>query len=391
MPLTITIPTTTTSPASLTSKAYTLYTIHLTAPLRTTTLQKRYSDFASLHTLLTAEAGCAPPAPLPAKSWLGGSLGKFGFGSTAGSAELIEERRQGLESYLQAIEGAADERWRATVAYRSFLELGTGAWGKEGRNGSISAAGVRAGKDGIRIRDASEWLDAFAELKTRLQEARLWLTRREQAGSAAGQHEAGAGAKRGLVRAATLIQALEAGLEQLGGRTVGGDEWNGERLGEGEIRRRRDLVAAARKEREGLEGVLNAMAVKAAAAASGGAGSMASGAATAEMKNGLFRGAGMATGGAAGSRRVLGAPTKETERTRELDNDGVLQLQAQIMAEQDEDLMDLGKVVRRMREMGVQINEEVLLQNQMLGLLDEDVDRVGGKMRIAKKRIEKIR
>ncbi|OCL06799.1 hypothetical protein AOQ84DRAFT_296300, partial [Glonium stellatum] len=90
-------------------------------------------------------------------------------------------------------------------------------------------------------------------------------------------------------------------------------------------------------------------------------------------------------------RRVLGAPAKETERTRELDNEGVLQLQKQVMAEQDEDLVDLAKVARRMREMGVQINEELVLQNQMLGLLDEDVDRVEGKMKVAKKRIDKIK
>ena len=113
------------------------------------------------------------------------------------------------------------------------------------------------------------------------------------------------------------------------------------------------------------------MAVKSAASSTPGP--MGAGAATQGEKEGLFRGA--AVGGAGAGRRVLGAPAKETERTRELDNEGVLQLQKQVMAEQDEDLMDLAKVARRMREMGVQINEEIVLQNQMLGLLDDDVDR----------------
>ena len=36
-------------------------------------------------------------------------------------------------------------------------------------------------------------------------------------------------------------------------------------------------------------------------------------------------------------------------------------------------------------------NEEVVQQNALLGLFEEDVQRVDGKIRIAKKRIEKIR
>jgi hypothetical protein len=163
---------------------------------------------------------------------------------------------------------------------------------------------------------------------------------------------------------------LAEGLQRLSGK--GSDEWGGEKLGDGEVRRRRDMLSAAKKEKDGLEGVLNTMAVKSAVSgASSSAPSTSSAAVTNEQKAALFKG----TNGAAPSgRRVLGAP-KETERTRELDNEGVLQLQKQIMQEQDEDLVDLTKVVRRMKEMGVQINEEIVEQNVMLGLLDEDVER----------------
>jgi regulator of vacuolar morphogenesis len=359
MPLDISIPTTSVSDGP---KPFTKYAIRIAAPLRTTILHKRYSDFSTLHALLTTQVGAAPPAPLPGKSWLGVGLGKLGLGlgSTSGSPEMVEERRKGLEAYLQAIENSDDGRWRVSEAWRKFLELGAAA----GRNGSVSATASGLGKDAIQ--DASDWLDAHAELKSRLQEARLWLTRREQASTANAQHEAGANAKRGLVQAGTLIQALEQALERLSGKG-GGSDWGGEKLGDGEVRRRRDMIGTVRKEKEGLEGVLNAMAVN--SAASSAQGSTASASASSEQKSSLFKGA---TGG---GRRVLGAPAKETERTRELDNDGVLQLQQQIMAEQDEDVQDLSKVVRRMREMGVQINEEIVLQNQMLGLFEEDVDR----------------
>ncbi|KAF2503386.1 Phox-like protein [Lophium mytilinum] len=372
MPLDISIPTTSTSEGP---KPFTKYAIRIAAPLRTTILHKRYSDFAALHSLLTSQVGTAPPAPLPGKSWLGG-LGRLGLGSTNGSPEMIEERRKGLEAYLRAIESSEDGRWRVSDAWRKFMELGAAS---AGRNGSVSTNASGLGKDAIK--DGSDWLDAHAELKNRLQEARLWLTKREQANTANAQHEAGANAKRSLVRAGTLIQALEQALERLSGK--GGSEWGGERLGDGEVRRRRDLIGTARKEKDGLEGVLNAMAVKSVASSTQGSTSSAS--ATSEQKSSLFKGA------AGGGRRVLGAPAKETERTRELDNEGVLQLQKQIMEEQEEDVKDLSQVVRRMREMGVQINEEVVLQNQMLGLFEEDVDRVDGKIRIARQRADKIK
>ncbi|ORY14881.1 Phox homologous domain-containing protein [Clohesyomyces aquaticus] len=382
-PLRITIPTA--HDPSTSGKPYTTYEIRIAHPFPrgTTVLQKRYSDFCTLDSTLRSTVGTAPPTPLPPKSWLGGSLGGLiGLGSTSGSPEHISKRRKGLEAYLQAIETSEDGRWRLSPAYRSFLQLSD----KEDK--AKGFPGSQFGKD--RVADSSDWLDKFALLKSQLQDSRLWLTRREQASLATQQHEASANAKRNLLRAGALISALEEGLERFSGKAPGsGDEWSGEKLGDGEVRRRRDMISSARKERDGLESVLNTMAVKSATTSGASTPSTSSAAVTAEQKAGLFKGA--ATAAPASGRRVLGAPAKETERTRELDNEGVLQLQKQIMAEQDEDLMDLTKVVRRMREMGVQINEEVVLQNQMLGLLEEDAGRVDGKMKIANKRIGKIR
>jgi regulator of vacuolar morphogenesis len=40
--------------------------------------------------------------------------------------------------------------------------------------------------------------------------------------------------------------------------------------------------------------------------------------------------------------------------------------------------------------MGIMINEELELQNEMLGILDSDVDRHASKLAVAKKRIGKI-
>lgn len=214
---------------------------------------------------------------------------------------------------------------------------------------------------GGHITTAAGWLDAHAQLKSQLHEARMALNRREQATQTSVQHEAGAGAKKSLVRAGTLIAQLEDGLRRLSGSNKGGsDDWDGDRLGEGEIRRRRDMLSAARKEREGLEGVLNTLAVKSTLAGAVQK-SLDNQQVNEGAKKGLI-GSGPKTG------RVLGAPAQETERTRELDNEGVLQLQKQIMKEQDLDVDDLAKVVRRMREMGIQINEELEEQSTMLGI-----------------------
>jgi regulator of vacuolar morphogenesis len=90
------------------------------------------------------------------------------------------------------------------------------------------------------------------------------------------------------------------------------------------------------------------------------------------------------------SGRVLRAPVPETDKMRELDNEGVLQLQKQLMQDQDLDVEELAKIVRRQKEMGLAIHGELELQNKMLKRVGEDVDRLGGKINVAKKRVGKI-
>ena len=167
-----------------------------------------------------------------------------------------------------------------------------------------------------------------------------------------------------------MIGTLDTGLQLLSSGSVRG----GTSLGEGELRRRRDLLASARREREGLESLLNAMVAKSAVdttIANAGEKTSLIGTQNSKPRSG----------------RVLG---KETDRTRALDNQGVLQLQKQLMQDQDEDVMVLAKAVARQKELGAQIQEELEVQNEMLGMLDEDVTRVQGKMDVARKRIDKI-
>lgn len=359
----ITIPT---ASLSSTSKPYTIYDISIRQPLRNVTLPKRYSDFTSLHEGLTTQAGQAPPAPLPQKNW---------FKSTVGNATLTEERRQGLEAYLKAVNNSSDSRWRDTSAWRIFLNLSSSSSGGD----KVSRAAASAGPlSELRapVTDPTAWLDVHKDLKSQLRDVKLSLAKRDQARAAQEEHEASADAKRCLVRAATMISALEGGLQNMAQR---GSQ---QAIGDGELRRRRDLISSAKKDREGLEEQLNARATRDSRTGTD-ATSIPS-----NVKDELLGDGGART---SASRRKLGGQAKETERTRELDNTGVLQLQKQIMEEQDVDVSALTSNVQRLRAMGIQINDELEAQNDMLDVIDRDVERVDNKVNVARRRIGKIK
>ena len=353
-----------TSIISNTTKPYTAYNISLRLPLRSYTVQKRFSEFTTFHSTLTAQAGAAPPAPLPGKHWLS-------FTSTVSNATLVEERRSGLETYLLAILNADSDRWRNSTAWKSFLKLPSNTISRSsaanGLHSTITGPGARGGA----ITDPIVWLDTHRELKTQLHDARQALMRRDQATSTQVQHEQGAAAKKGIVRSGTLIAGLDQGL-----RSAGHDAWGGEKLSEREVQRRKDLVANARREKEGLENLLSAMVAKAKVDE------------TVEIakqeKPDLFK-ASSSKGHSGG--RVLG---KETNRTRALDNQGVVQLQQQMMQEQDEDVLVLQQSVARQKQLAIEINAQLEEQKEMLEMLDEDVDRVQGKIDVAKRRIKQI-
>ncbi|KAI1362232.1 Phox homologous domain-containing protein [Xylaria arbuscula] len=361
-PAEITIPTTSLHTPNDGSKPYTLYNITMRLPLRTYVVQKRYSEFATLHNALTALVTVPPPAPLPAKSW---------FKSTLKSPELTEDRRRGLEAYLRAIAESPDRRWRDTPAWRTFLNL------PSLNSASNSAASVRAGY-GIPNREAANvaasqdpgtWLDLHAEMKRDFQEARRCLARRDAATENAVAIEAGSAAKKALVKAGALLNCLRDGLKAME---------DARRLGDGEIRRRKDLLAAARVDREDLDKLSSTISATTKAATRGGA-------PTAADKTALIGHA-----AAKGRGRVLGAPLPETEQTRELDNEGVVQLQRQMMQDQDSDVDALAKIIRRQREMAEAIHVEVEEQTKMLDHVNTQADVLTGKVNVAKKRAGKI-
>ena len=184
-----------------------------------------------------------------------------------------------------------------------------------------------------------------------------------------------------------MISMLERGLKSAG------DEWGArERLGDGEMRRRKDLMAQARKEKDDLEGLLSKIGTRQNVEAV--VEKLTSTQSNGDPSNTATVGGGGGGGGGGGivaarpsKGRVLG---KETAKTRELDNTGVLQLQQQMMREQDEDVDVLTAAVTRQRELATQINEELTYQEGLFNVVEEDVDRLNGKINVARKRVAKI-
>jgi regulator of vacuolar morphogenesis len=355
-----------------TPSPHTVYNISLRLPLRSYNVQKRYSDFLDLHSSLTSVTGESPPASPPPKSW---------FAKTIHNPELTEQRRQGLQSYLQTINTHSDSRWRNNAVWRAFLNLPSSftSSSQSSKADTLHSFISGPGSGNAPITDPVLWLDCHRDLKTHLHDARLHLTTRDQASTPQKQHEASAAAKSSLVKAGSLISALDDGLPQI--------QKSPQKLGEGELRRRRDLLSSARKDKDGLESLLNAMAAKSA---------LDSAVANISDTDALLKissqNTSKTTFGSQASKprtggRVLG---KETSETRELDNAGVVQLQKQKMADQDLDVEELRKIIMRQRELGTQIHEELEVQNDLLKMVDEDVDRVQGKIDIAKKRVGKI-
>ncbi|KAK5989872.1 Vacuolar morphogenesis-like-like protein [Cladobotryum mycophilum] len=333
------------------AKPYTLYNITLRLPLRSFVVQKRYTDFVDLHNNLVEQVGAPPPFPLPGKHWLK---------STVKSPELTKERQDGLEKYLRTVAESPDRRWRDTSAWRVFLNLPSSS----ASNSTISAAGMVQNASAA-MADPGTWLDIHRELKQCLHEARQCLSKRDGAadsGNLTAAAEAAAAAKRVLVKASGLVNTLGDGVRKM-------QEAN--RLGDGELRRRRDLISAAKMERDGLDKLASSMP----------------GSASPSGRTGLNQSLGghkPAQGG-----RVLGA-VSETAKTRELDNQGVLMLQKQEMHAQDAQIEQLAAIIRRQKEMGIQISEEVERQTELLDSLEADVDRVDGKVKVANRRIKKM-
>lgn len=335
-------------------KPYTLYNITLRLPLRSFVVQKRYSDFVKLHETLLEQTGVPPPQPLPGKHW---------FKSTVKSTDLTRERQVGFERYLRTIAESPDRRWRDTAAWRLFLNLPSSST----TNSAVSASG-RASNISVGAGDPATWLDIHRELKQLLHESRLAISKRDSAvdsGNTTAAEQASMTARRSAAKAGTFVATLTEGLRKI--QDTG-------KLGDGELRRRRDLLSAAKMEKEGLDRLASS---KISSRDPTNRGTQVSDSAVSSRTS-------------KPSGRVLGGQVAETSKTKELDNAGLLLLQKQEMELQDEHLNELTSIIQRTKKMGIQMDEELTMQNEMLTEMDKDMSRLDAKLHVGKNRLRKL-
>jgi regulator of vacuolar morphogenesis len=87
--------------------------------------------------------------------------------------------------------------------------------------------------------------------------------------------------------------------------------------------------------------------------------------------------------------RVFGK-VDETDETRGRDNRQVLELQNSLVQQQDEQLDQMLNVVKRQKEIGRAIGDELDLQNQLLGELDQRVDFTKSRLSGAGKQLKRL-
>nr|CAG8446066.1 12715_t:CDS:2 [Entrophospora candida] len=362
-------------------KPHVVYRVEVQAAVRTWTIWKRYSEFDELNDKLSRLfPNNLPPCEIPGKNY---------FQSTLGNPILIEERRRGLEEYLKAILSHRDDRWRETDEWKAFLAIPTGR--------SI---------DPINMYTFESWLDEFQQVQALAKEIRSHLNRREThiaKNEVQASHNCSLQAKKCLATLGVRASQLESGLTGL----AKGSGRDGKVMSEGELRRRQDMLNDLKDEKDTLAKLVLANRPDY---------SKATTPASSIDRAALFRqpirqrsspqlgkfggsaimdtpanGNGLATSPTSSiltnsqtnlsSRRVFGnarATPAETEQTRGLDNEGLVKLQKQAMEDQDRHVEQFTAILNRQKHIGLAINNELEIQNQLLTELDERRRRLYG-------------
>lgn len=83
-------------------------------------------------------------------------------------------------------------------------------------------------------------------------------------------------------------------------------------------------------------------------------------------------------------------PAEETDSTRPLDNSQLFQSQTDAMDQQDQQLLNLAAILRRQRQMGEAINQELGEQTELLGQLDTEVESTQAKLSKADQKMDRF-
>ncbi|KAL8284069.1 hypothetical protein RQP46_005182 [Phenoliferia psychrophenolica] len=348
------------------SPPHIVYHLTIRTSHSTYTLTPRYSSFAALHAALTSEIGSPPPGVFPPKHPYRLLVNPFARSALSESDAI--ERRVALETWLRGLVMDRDRRWVASRALRDFLAAPSG----------LSSSSDPSSSSSTEPWTSTTWITTQSELVSLSRQTRASFAKRDGLivrGESAAAYVAEKDGKKSLVELVTRLGKLTSGLNDLAK----------EGMVQGEIGRRTEMVQRLQDEVESL-GVAAGTKARAPNVAK-----------EAYEPEGGRRAALLATPGAGGGGsknvgRALGAAAKakETAETRALDNGGLLQLQDEYVEQQDSKLEGLAAALRRQRDLGLMIADELAVQDELITGLEGDVDRVGNRMKAAEKTMRRL-
>jgi len=222
------------------------------------------------------------------------------------------------------------------------------------------------------------WLEEHMELQSSVRDIRADINKRDalsDRGDISGSHQSNVQAKKKLLTVQTRVDALDDSLKSL---AMAG-------MSEGELQRRTEMAARLRDDCDKL----TKMVTVARQTSRGLGGTLERNPAPDSDRNTLL---GKVPTTFSKPGRVFGAPPppRETEETRPLDANGLLQLQQAKIDNQDTNLAQLSAILQRQKHLGLAINAEIAQHIDMLDQLDRDVDSSEDKLSAAKKRMNRL-
>ncbi|CUM65547.1 uncharacterized protein PRCAT00003193001 [Priceomyces carsonii] len=320
-------------PTASTSDGTTYYYISVKLPLRTYTVRRRYSEFQDLLYHLCDELGISQadfPYQLPRKTLF-----------FKNNTSTIETRRVQLEEFLNLI--VTDSTMQNCSETLEFLQLPA--------HFKFSAGIFRyAGQGDLDLNvdesliNKDNWLELLRMLRSKVESLTTECANKPTVNNKIMVHET----IRKLLR--PVYQKL---LNSLNSLKSG--------ISRGELSRREVLLREVENDLNSLDSIIS------------------SGKKNSESESKEKFG-----------RRILGAAPRETNDTLPLNNKELLQNQIQIQKNQDNELLELRKIIARQREIGEIIHDEVEQQNDMLEALHDHVDASADKLSEARRKAKKI-
>ncbi|KXS11723.1 hypothetical protein M427DRAFT_72628 [Gonapodya prolifera JEL478] len=411
-----------------------VFHVLVAGPVRSWTVKRRYSDFYALFSRLTsAMPADAPPVPFPPKTAnVGQAVSSLLGKSATEDREFLEARRAQLEAWLRAVL-ATSPAWRDSQEWADFLQIPERA----GRTPvSLFAAGQSPSTSSVASTapppypgppsavsaptlslntpspssapppatqsplDSRAWIDEHDRLRSLAREIRGIAAARPSSGTAganpsdARAHRLLAAYQTGLDRLEESLKAEQRGMSEGRSATPGADARSGKAglksaepvkppstsLSPGEISRRWDLLDTLRSDLPSLT------RLSSTGQQTPSTPRQADSTRRAQLLNNST------PSPSASSKRRFGsdAAALETPETRGVATADLVGMQTQAMAAQDTSLAGLAGVVRRQRELAGAIGEELEVHNRLLGEMGGDVERTGGRLKKAGKRLEKI-